>query len=450
MTGRVFYIDPLHGSSANNGLTSAAYATGGTGPFGSLYDVLWLGDSDPAKFGGSGDVYYLVGSTADVLQASYTGGSFVGALNYLFYTNTRWIDTAAYLSDSPPPMFVGVNTDLEEDGSLYDIQWYVDWTATQSGGIASFFSNRGIGDIWRNVKWTARSNSGNPSDSRLGRMRSYSSGGGGGYFVNCTWDWSNPDGMTDIYNYGLFVTSNPSASFKNCTFLGPPSRAYTCIDAGQQYGQHNFVVGCRFRNWLYPVIHNGTDEPVYGNIFEDCQWGVYADTSLAAGANFPIMNNLFYNIDNDAIYFGEPAGNAATPLIMNNLFVDIGGYALNCASGWTPLEDRKWCFRKNVAQNLTSGLISPNIEASNNGIYVGFTGGGVYGNISDNAIVTGLTLSVDTDFTVTISGFPESALGLGGDHDSGTLSSAGGFFSSGTSGEAGGVVVETEQSRVTS
>jgi len=66
MAGRVFYIDPLNGSTAYDGTTSADNISGTAGPFGSLYDVLWGGDADPSVYGGSGDTYYLVASTGDV------------------------------------------------------------------------------------------------------------------------------------------------------------------------------------------------------------------------------------------------------------------------------------------------------------------------------------------------------------------------------------------------
>ena len=444
MAGRVFYIDPLHGSSANNGLTSADNAVGNTGPFGSLYDVLWGGDADPSVYGGSGDTYYLVASTGDVLTVSWDGGV-TGAQSYAFYNKARWFDTAGYNSLHPPPKFIGVNTSLQEDGTLYDIQWNIAIGPPQTYGYAAFFTQRGIGEIWRNVKWTARKGQVN---ARVPIMNTYSSGGGGPYFVNCTWDWSNPDGL-DNYGPTLWASGNPSIGFKACTFLGPSEKTNLCIIRGAQYGQVCHVSGCKFDSWLAAVEIMGTSEPIYGNIIKNCQYGIRFVTTQNGGIQ-PILNNLFYNIDNDAIYIRRTSDNSYTPRIMNNLFVDIGGYVFEAASGWGPASDYLWCIRKNVIQDATSGLLGPVADATHGGIYKGYTGDGLYGNVSDNAFITGLTLSIDSDFNVTISGFPSSALGLSGPYGDGSRSSAGAFLSSGVSGESSGGVEETEQARVTS
>ena len=454
MAGRVFYIDPLHGSSGYDGTTSADNISGTVGPFGSLYDVLWGGDADPAKFGGSGDTYYLVGSTTDALPPmTYSGGVFGGARDYNFYSNTsRWGMPTDYIDSSNPPKFIGLNTSLEEDGSLYDLRWQIDAgpNAADGGwyGFATFFTNRGIGAIWRNLKWTCVPSATTVS-ARLGRMRSYTSGGGGDYFINCTWDWTNPEGLDNTFGIVLWASANPSASFKNCTFLGTSSNNNSCIDASAQYGQHNAVIGCKFRNWNRPVWHNGDGYAIYGNIFDDCNYGVYADTNLSSTNKKPIMNNLFYNINNDGIYFDDPNDNQGSAIIMHNLFVNIGGYAFNCASGWGPADDQYWCFRKNVVQDATSGMLGPDVLASHGGVYVGMTGDVLYGNISENVTITGLTMDIDTDFNVTISGFPSSALGITGTLGLGANSSAAGFLSSGESGGVAGAVVESEQGRVT-
>ena len=445
MAGRVFYIDPLHGSSANNGLTSAAYATGGTGPFGSLYDVLWGGDADPDKFGGSGDTYYLVGSTADILTVYWDGGV-TGANSYNLYT-TRWQPGSSdFIDVCKPAKFIGVNTNLEEDGTQYDIQWYINVGPPQTYGFAMFFTQRQNGEVFKNIKWTPR---GDPAyNGRLGGMRSYTSGGGGPYLVNCTFDWTNPDALDD-FNPTIWNDRNPSASFFNCTFLGPSGNGAKAINVASQYGQHGYLVGCKFRNFNIAYEYEGQPDPCYGNIFEDCNYGIYVSNSSSSNSPWVVANNLFYNIANDAIYISE-TGTGNVPIVQNNLFVDIGGYAIESTATWNPSRYYMWCFRRNVIQNATSGPVGVNIASLKNGIFNGFTGDGVYGNISDNVVITGLTLSIDSDFGVTISGFPSSALGLSGGYGVGSRSSGAGFLTSGVSGESEGAVSEPEQARVTS
>ena len=433
MAGRIFYVDPLHGSSANNGLTSAAYAVGNTGPFGSITDVLWDGNSDPDTYGGSGDIYYLVASTGDYIKQSdgYSG--------YRFDTSpasTRWGYGVygGYVETNMPGygylIAIGVNEDLEEDGTRYQIQWDADVSNT------NFFGGYGYPALFRNIEWKS------VNSTYGGGMYSFSSGGDGYYFVNCKWDWSGPSSNSGT----LWQTFNPSASFRECEFIGPgPSVSMNCIRIGAQYGQHNAVQGCKFRNWNIAYQFVGSSEPFYGNIIKDCNYGVYY-TAGTSNLHF-ISNNLFYNITNDAIYLGNSTN--YTPHIAHNLIVDCGGYAINCGSSFLPFNDRFFRVARNVVQNATSGLYGPDLLTAGGGIYNGHTGDGLYSCIEDNVIITGLTLSVDDNFNVTISGFPESALGLSG--PSGVApSSAGSFFTSGTSGEASGSATETEQARVTS
>ena len=428
MAGRIFYVDPLHGSSANNGLTSAAYAVGNTGPFGSITDVLWDGDSDPDKFGGSGDIYYMVASTGDyVSTGSYN--------NYRFDTspaNARWgynvyngyietnFDGYGHL------IMIGVNEDLEEDGTRYQIQW----DASASNGHR-MFTGYFYPFVWRNIEVKS------VDSTNAGYMYYWTSGSDGPYFINCKFDWSTPSLSTT-----LFLYTNPSSSFKQCEFIG--NGGGTALRIGAQYGQHCHVVGCKFRDWDIPYRFEGGSQPFYGNIIKDCGYGVYYGSG--ATTLHVIMNNLFYNITNDAIYLGN---SSYCPQIMHNLIVDCGGYAFNSGSSWVPNNDRFFRIARNVVQNATSGVYGTDLISSAGGIYFGSTGDGLYANIEDNVEITGLTLSVDDNFNVTISGFPESYLGITG-FGSQAPSSAGGFFSSGVSGESVGGVEEPEQARVTS
>lgn len=441
MAGRVFYIDPLHGSSANNGLTSAAYAVGNTGPFGSITDVLWDGDADPATYGGSGDTYYLVGSTADEIRASN------GHSSYSFEAAAaRWGTNSYnnYIHLTPlggPAKFIGVNTDLEEDGSRYVINWYayISGDSNSQNYNREIFDQNAEGEMFRNIQFNAA------STYAPGRFLSFTSGGNGQYFINCKWDWSGP--YDNQVNYSLITSSNPSMSFKGCEFVGPGGDYLDCMRTGSQYGQHNYVIGCVFTGWRTAYEYAGASDGFYGNLIYNCYRGIgdFRGNSKNTGQKY--MNNLFYNITEDAVHLGN---GGYTAVVMNNLFVDIGGYAFNCDSGFTPQYDREFAIRKNVIQNATSGLYGSDLLAAGGGIYVGFTGDGLYGNISENVTISGLTLSIDSNHSVSITGFPSSALGITGTFGLGASSSATGFLSSGVSGESEGSVEEPEQSRVTS
>jgi len=289
------------------------------------------------------------------------------------------------------------------------------------------------------VRWTST----NPSYG--GQMYNWTSGGNGPYFIQCEFDWSD---ITTVNRSPLFTSNNPSSSFKDCTFLGPGSATgMDCLRIGAQYGQHNAVIGCRFRDWDVVWQHvGGTRSFFYGNIVQDCTTGVLAYVGADPIRGIPIMNNLFYNLSGDAI---DMASVAWTPTIMHNVFVDIGGYILTANSGWSPGYERSWSFRRNVIQNVTSGLYDTNVENADGGIYVGFTGeNATYGNITENVFTTGMTLSVDSDFNVTFT-MPADALGITSQMGSFAPSSAGAFLASGTSGEVGGASEESEQSRVT-
>lgn len=424
MAGRKFYIDPLNGSSANNGLTSAAYAVGNTGPFGSITDILWNGDSDPDTYGGSGDIFYLVASTADYFSTSD------GYHSYRFDTSPaaeRWgynvygNYTSNQFEGYGTLTMIGVNTDLEEDGTTrYQIQWNNDEGLNRSFFTGYFYPFYPVNIEWKTV-----------NASNGGNMYYWTSGGNGPYFINCKFDWTIPASAGSP----LFPYTNPSASFKQCEFVGQTT--LDCIRIGAQYGQHCSVVGCSFRNWNKPYQFAGSSNTFYGNIIKDCNYGVVYSSGVSNAQH--IRNNLLFNITNDAFDLGSGAW---TPIITNNLIVDCGGYAFTCSSGYVPNDDVLFKISNNVVQNATSGLYSPDLLASGGGIYMGTTGGGLYGNIENNIEVNGITLSVDDDFNITISMFPQDALLLGDV----APSSGTGFLDTGYTGDR---YVEPEQVRAT-
>jgi len=449
MTGRIFYIDPLNGSASNDGTTSGTPG-GGVGPFSSLADVLWDGDADPATYGGTGDVYYLIASTGDVISADATKGNYH---NYSFEADvTRWGHNVYnnYFHITPnggPATFIGVNTNLEEDGTRYEILWdpYDPADTDVTNNNREFFDQNGVGECFRNITWN------NIAQEYAGKFYAFTSGGDGFYFINCKWDWSGP--FNNHGNYPLFASVNPSNSFKHCEFIGPGKDVSTprdCIQKmGAQYGQHNYVIGCVFTGWKDAYQHASSPDSFYGNLIYSCDRGfVFPDQGTGKSTGLYIANNLFYNIDGDAIHIGN-ATNKFSPVIINNLFVDIGAYAVNSDSSYEPQYPLSFAIRKNVFQNCTSGTIGPNVLACDGGIHNGFTGDGSLGGISENVSITGLTLEIDsTTHGVTLQYFPTSALGITGTFGIGAISSGAGFLNSGTSGAAGGT--ETEQARVTS
>lgn len=71
-------------------------------------------------------------------------------------------------------------------------------------------------------------------------------------------------------------------------------------------------------------------------LFYNASYGIYS-SSTATSSNVPflILNCIFYNITNDAIYMANVpvTGGAGLRMAANNIFHTIGGYAFNQASG---------------------------------------------------------------------------------------------------------------------
>jgi hypothetical protein len=154
MPNRNFYVDPLNGSSSYDGTTSAGNISGTVGPFSSLTDVLWNG-GDGSTRGGTGDVFFLVASTGDLILAD-------DYYSYSFQDTPRW-GYNTYDADTTdpyykPPVFIGVDTDLnvlgtgpgDPSATRYAINWH-NTTSTQR----SFFTERGTHVLF--YQWRQRS-----------------------------------------------------------------------------------------------------------------------------------------------------------------------------------------------------------------------------------------------------------------------------------------------------
>lgn len=449
MPNRNFYIDPLNGSSSYDGTTSAGNISGTVGPFSSLTDVLWNG-GDGSTRGGTGDVFFLVASTGDLILAT-------DYYSYSFQDLARWgygIGAAGADSTDPywkPPLFIGVDTNLnvlgtgpgDPSATRYVINWH-NTTSTQR----SFFTERGT-HIWNNVEWLSTSTGG-----RNGNMFYFTSGGNGPYYINCKFDFSQSQVS---YSADLFSSSNPSGSFKDCIFLGPGvASSMDCIKLGQIYGQHADVLNCKFDGWdvAYKDYACGI---FYGNIIKNCGTGfLFMQDYVFAQGLTEITNNLFYNITNNAIDFDGKA--RFYGFICNNLFVDIGGYAFAGGANffdYGSAQGANWgkCqAKRNVIQNATSGVYDAYIPAS----FLGVTGDALFGNFVDNVSVTGLTLSIDSNFGVTLETIPSSAFMRNSKDLFGATLSApstplGFLLNTGASGESsGGSSQEPEQGRVVS
>ena len=447
MPNRNFYIDPLNGSSSYDGTTSAGNISGTVGPFSSLTDVLWNGGDGSTK-GGTGDVFFLVASTGDLILAT-------DYYSYSFQDTARWGYAIAGLVDDPyskPPLFIGVDTDLnplnDEPGLPSANRYTVNWHNTANTNY-TFFTERGT-HVWNNVAWVSTNAGG-----RNGQMFYFTSGGNGPYYINCKFDFST---SSTYYPNALFHTGNASASFKSCIFLGPgEASSMNCIQIGSIYGQHSDVIDCKFDGWDIAQVNYG-QRVFHGNIVKNCGTGYLIgsnSTQLQGAAE--ITNNLFYNITNNAIDFNGVS--AYFGFIYNNLFVDIGGYAFaGGGSGFFNTTGALHAYmgkcqaKRNVIQNATSGVYDAYIPAS----FLGVTGENFLGNFVDNVSITGLTLSINSDFGVTLGSIPSSVFmrdskNLFGATLSAPTTPLGFLLNTGVSGESsGGSSQEPEQGRVVS
>jgi len=452
MPQREFYIDPLHGDSSYDGTTSAANISGSAGPFASLTDVLWNGGDGSTK-GGTGDIFYLVASTGDLILPTD------GYYSYDFQDTARWGYNTynAILEDGykVPPTFIGVDTNLEpldnienlgkKDSPRYTIYWH-----NTSGTQYEFFNARGT-HFWNNVAWISTS-----TGSRNGLMYYYTSGGNGPYYNNCKFDFSQSQSN---YSNDLFSSSNPSSSFKHCVFLGPG--AASGMDAtriGAAYGQHSNFIGNVFDGWDRCIRHVTGTIVITDNIFTNSNKGVYMDSGPSTQGVLTISNNLFYNLDDSAIDCNSQTRNPC--LTYHNLFVDVGGYGVEGGSNFAIYTSSgqgaylaKNRVERNVFQNCTQGVFDTNIPTS----FLGVTGDGCFNSWVNNVEVTGLTLTMDSNHGITLELIPSSVFMKNSkDLFGATLSSPstplGKFFNTGVSGDSsgGGSSEESEQGRITS
>ena len=438
MTGRTFYIDPLHGSSANDGLTSAEFASGTNGPFGSLTDVWWNGNC--ADHGGSGDTFFCVASTADVIG----DGTSTQYLGYSFNDSVRWAYNVHLNKkmEEYQPQFVGVNENLvEEENTHYTIEWRPPYLS--GSNQYKFFDDYSADISFRQLEWKCIGYD--------GAMYYHTSGGHGFYFVDCIFDWSGVEDA-NVTSGSIFSSGNPSTSVKNCTFIGAGDRQKTAMNIGAIYGQHSASYGCRYENWNTAFVQRAGNLSgcFMGNIVKNCNTGVYGGVvSGLGGGHTLVMNNLFYDVDKPVDIAGKLGAR-----IMNNLMIDVGSYALADSSGTTNFDLTTgliyFCFRRNIIQNATSGIIAPEIIAFQNGSLIGYTGpNSMWGNISDNKVVTGLTLDIADDFSFTLECPPELlAPGMTTDLNEviSPNTSVGLFMTTG--GYSGGITNEGQQERI--
>lgn len=451
MPQREFYIDPLNGDSSYDGTTSAANISGSVGPFASLTDVLWNGGDGSTK-GGTGDIFYLVASTGDLILPTD------GYYSYGFNSSSRWGYTTTGVMNDPykvPPTFIGVDTNLKplddienlakKDSPRYTIYWH-----NTSGTQYEFFDERGA-HIWNNVAWISTS-----TGSRNGMMHYFTSGGNGPNFINCKFDFSQSQSS---YSGKLFSSSNTSASFKHCVLIGPGSS--TGMDAtrvGAPYSQHSNFIGNVFDGWDTCIQHVGGTNVIIDNIFTNSDTGIWMYSEPSTQGILTIANNLFYNLDENGIDCG---GNTRHPcLTYHNLFIDIGQYGIAGESGFAVYTSSgqgsylaKNRVERNVFQNCTSGVFDTNIPTS----FLGVTGDGCFNSWVNNIEVTGLTLTLDSNYGITLEMIPSSVFMRNSKDLFGvTLSSPstpiGKFFNTGVSGDSsgGGSSEESEQGRITS
>jgi hypothetical protein len=340
----IYYVDPLNGSSANNGLTSADNAVGNTGPFGSYNDCF-----TGSIVGGitNGDIVYLVASTMD----------------YIPYQSlpTQTLSNIDFGTTGGIAQIRAVNpTTLEEDGTKYT------FTGNDQQYVARFANKQHFGFVYHNCRI-------------IGYWHNYSSGGSSVY-VNCEFTDAY-GGITFSSNTLSFYLDNCNMMFRNCKMYKAGTGNYTHFSqrdgsiysgGGSQYEScefYGFNLGaalglqrdssfydCRFKDCEHAIEFelrsNGGDHQVYNCIIDNMASNAFEqDEQNSTLVNWPKRTKFYGNLLNDiggyVYYYREPTATEIDFYIP----ADAGGLGQREADGWLDWEG-------NVYQNATSGVHS--------------------------------------------------------------------------------------------
>lgn len=306
-----YYVDPLHGSSANNGLSSGT-------ALGSFFDFFngALPELGSAMGVTNGDLVYLMASTADNYPDGYfgSGGWTAGSGYNTFLTNPDYGSTGGMVR------FIGVNpTTLEEDGTQYVI------AGSNNRYRPRFYNVRPQGFVFRNC-------------TIVGGWWIYSSGGGHAY-INCQFADAY-GGITKDAAGAPFYLDNCNFLFRNCrAFSTGASPYYTAFSQrdGSVYSTGGGYDSCEFYNFTATngALNNLRMATVYNCRFKDCTTAVKFEYRSNRGAH-QMFNCLIDNTSSHAIrqdaYHSTYVNHPKKVQFIGNMFNDIGGYIFDYTS----------------------------------------------------------------------------------------------------------------------
>ena len=290
VTGRTYYVDPLHGISTNTGLSFGdAFVTGIGGLSGGL---------------SGGDVIYLMASTAD----DYPDGGM----------GNQTVTNGYYGSTWGIVQVRGVNADtLEEDGSQYLV----------AGNANQYLTRFSDHDNFAYYNCTI-----------VGHWNSYSSGHLGFYY-NCVFTDSarittaTGEGGLDKSNFKYnFSDDNGKIVFRNCKFVatGYNSNYQSAVTLSGQAGiDGDMFESCEFIGYPGPAISNSRQSYVMNCRFIGCASAVESGYRSNNGYVY-FINNIVDNTSSHAFihdYMNSTAKNSVKSHVsIGNIFNNIGGY----------------------------------------------------------------------------------------------------------------------------
>ncbi len=322
-----YYVDPLAGSSANDGLSSGT-------PLGSFFDFFNGGVSGGLVLG---DIVYLMASTADNYPyASLGNQSFVG----VDYGSTGSIIQVR-----------GVNpTTLEQDGTQYIV------AGNDNQYIARFGEFEGF--VCHNM-------------TIVGKWSTYSSGSASSAFINCIFT-DAAGGITHTSSSYPMYSDNQGYLYRNCRFYATGSSSnYSSFSArdGNVYGSPSFFDTCEFKDFSSAALLNQRVSSIYNCRFINCGYaasfeyrsnrgghGIFnciVDNTTNSAWGIDTLNTTYINIPKAGTFYG-------------NLYNDIGGYIyeytyptateVNVGNDQRSTHGADW--EGNVYQNVVSGVHS--------------------------------------------------------------------------------------------
>lgn len=322
-----YYVDPLNGSSANDGLSSGT-------ALGSFFDCFNGGLSGGLVLG---DLVYLMASTADNYPVTGFGNQ--------SYTGVDFGSTGAIIQ------LRGVNpSTLEQDGTQYVVAGNDNQYTARFGEFEGF--------VCHNM-------------TIVGNWSTYSSGSACSAFVNCVFT-DAAGGITHTTARYPMYSDNQAYLYRNCKFIDTGSSTnYTTASVrdGNVYGLFTLWDTCEFKDFSSYGLQAQRYAWIHNCRFINCAVAASFENRSNRGSH-ALLNNIVDNTSDSAwkidalnttLYNHPKAGT-----FFGNLYNDIGGYIyeytnasateINVINNQRNTQGPEW--EGNIYQNVTTGVHS--------------------------------------------------------------------------------------------